>query len=426
MSSPGKQAPAEFRRVCSQRVPLDSTTVPVEGFLGETIDARGSVEDNKIVMEFSSEMTGGMTKSLWIEGCKLHVLLQDTDMPECQVSVTMRRQNMGEAGESSEECAEDSSSRATQSNVDQRVHCCCNSQTHCTCTRAAVREAPKMAHTLSVIDQNEPALSLQQAQVRELLKKEWPKSKNTSLSNVWEDRDNLIRQAGPAMVLMDAQDIERLGRIPAHAEQQHISMAEAKKRADAKGLRFFVDFFSHRWHSATQPDDDKNSQANALVEWAKYRAACGLASFFWIDYSCVDQTNVAPGIVMLPLYVATSNNILCFSGGEYEQRAWCRLERALFASFGAPTQDFIGPGFKYSGNPKRQRVVESYKSLNDPEHGVLSYSEDMPKVAALNLIAKQHWGQCWKQGLYDAVKTKMPSVHTLVYGTTQVRNRCFT
>ena len=68
--------------------------------------------------------------------------------------------------------------------------------------------------------------------------------------------------------------------------------------------------FSHRWCKKDEPDDNSNSKAHALVEWAKYRKACGLRSFFWIDYSCVDQKSIMPGVTMLPLYVASCNNIV--------------------------------------------------------------------------------------------------------------------
>ena len=99
------------------------------------------------------------------------------------------------------------------------------------------------------------------------------------------------------MVLVDPQTIATLGRIPKHdevcwtlnagllieccAKGHAVTLAQAAEMAAKDGLRFF-----------------------------NYRTACGLRTFFWIDYSCVDQNCIAPGVTMLPLYVATCNNIV--------------------------------------------------------------------------------------------------------------------
>ena len=102
----------------------------------------------------------------------------------------------------------------------------------------------------------------------------------------------------------------RLGRIPRSDEGYALPLAEAAELARAAGKRFFLEMFSHRWCSRGQPDDDENSKAKALVQWAKYRWATGLASFFWIDYTCIDQENVSLGVIMLPLYVASCNSLV--------------------------------------------------------------------------------------------------------------------
>jgi len=373
-----------------QKIPLDGSLCALrEDLRGQPVRCVGQVLDNKIVITHEEVNTPGRghVMTYWMEGCKLHMFAQDREEPEVSVSCVLRKHWTPEEPE--EKCSE----------VDTQLEESCP-------------EGPLER------DHTDP-------RVLELLEKEWPKDKNTSLSNTWQKRDEFIRNTGPAMVLMDPADIAELGRIPVHSERRFITMTEAKRRAEARGMRFFVDFFSHRWHKPTQPDDDHNSQAKALVEWGKFRAANGLATFFWIDYSCVDQTNVASGIAMLPLYIATSNNIVCFSGTEYEIRAWCRLERAMFAAFGAPTQDFISEGFTFSGDPEQQPVEEGYKILQDPEGGQLSFAVDVPKVAALNSIAKRHWRECWKVGLFETVRGHMECVDTLVYGATQVRNRRF-
>jgi len=264
----------------------------------------------------------------------------------------------------------------------------------------------------------QPADDSIKKEVSAMLDQQWPQHRNSSLLDTWKIRDELMRSIGPAMVLVDPSDVERLGRIPQYSEQCFITMTEAFARAQAKGKRFFIEFFSHRWPNMNEPDDEYNSQAQALVQWSLFRKANGLDVYYWIDYSCMDQQDVWPGVQMLPLYVASSNNILCYTSPDYEERAWCRLERMLFAAFCAPNQDVIGRGFQYSENQIR---VEELYTIQDPENGILSVPEDMPRMAELKTLAEVHWGKCWKEGLYDIVKDQMNSIESLVYGRTQVR-----
>ena len=150
--------------------------------------------------------------------------------------------------------------------------------------------------------------------------------------------------ARPTMVLVDPQTIATLGRIPKYdevwcwtlnagllieccAKGHAVTLAQAAEVAAKDGLRFFIEMFSHHWCKKDQPDDDASSKAKALVEWASYRTACGLRTFFWIDYSCVDQNCIAPGVTMLPLYVATCNNIVtahCWTERSSWSSCWCR------------------------------------------------------------------------------------------------------
>ena len=257
--------------------------------------------------------------------------------------------------------------------------------------------------------------------VSDMLDNEWPQHQNSSLLDTWKIRDEKMRSIGPAMVLVDPLDLERLGRMPKYSEQLFITMTEAHSRAQSKGQRFFIEFFSHRWPDVNQPDDKHNSQAKALVQWSLFRRANGLDVYFWIDYSCMDQEDVLPGVQMLPLYVASSNNILCYDSPDYEERAWCRLERMLFAAFCAPNQDVIRRGFEYT-EYEDQYQVESLWTIQDPEQGILSIPEDMGRVAELKILAEAHWGECWKEGLYDIVKDQMRAIEELDYGQTQVRS----
>merc|ERR1719181_1832727 len=143
------------------------------------------------------------------------------------------------------------------------------------------------------------------------------------------------------MILVDPDTIQRLGRIPHSAEGKTITMEAAAQKAEGQGRRFFIEMFSHRWHSPYAPDDRYNNKARVLCEWAKYRESMNFQTFFWIDYSCIDQSDIAPGVAMLPLYVSCCNNILCYDTPSYEFRAWCRVERLMFTSFVAPNNEYV-------------------------------------------------------------------------------------
>merc|ERR1719253_2082485 len=103
-------------------------------------------------------------------------------------------------------------------------------------------------------------------QVLRLLDDEWPKLKNSSLLDTWRDRDTLMRSIGPEMMLVDPATIEELGRIPHSAESKGITMSQAAERAKKANKRFFIEMFSHRWHTCFAPDDRDYGKAKVLCE----------------------------------------------------------------------------------------------------------------------------------------------------------------
>eukprot|EP00966_Prymnesium_polylepis_P317110 7326529-Prymnesium_polylepis.1 len=98
----------------------------------------------------------------------------------------------------------------------------------------------------------------------------------------WRARDDLMSSAGPPCVVVSAEALERLGRIPRFDEGESLSLPEAAKIAADSGKRFFLEMFSHRWCGRERPDDASQSKARALLEWARYRSSNGFCSFFWI------------------------------------------------------------------------------------------------------------------------------------------------
>ena len=123
-----------------------------------------------------------------------------------------------------------------------------------------------------------------------------------------------------------------------------------------------LEFVSHRWlrpwwpgsdnipvHSGSHvsykasPDDALGSKAQALARYG--RRACQEAQgdkAFWIDFSCLDQRKISPGVAMLPLYAAHCASLAIIDHAEYDERAWTRAERVLFAAFNKPEVVVLG------------------------------------------------------------------------------------
>merc|ERR1712137_503168 len=90
-----------------------------------------------------------------------------------------------------------------------------------------------------------------------------------------------------------------------------------------------VDFFmSHSWH------DDVDAKREAL---------CGLAAVFaqqlrreptfWLDKVCIDQTNLADGLRVLPINVMQCHKMLVLCGETYARRLWCLWELFTLLAF---------------------------------------------------------------------------------------------
>ena len=67
--------------------------------------------------------------------------------------------------------------------------------------------------------------------------------------------------------------------------------------------------------------------------FARSLNACLLAG---IDFTCVEQNDLAPGIAMLPLYTAICGRFVHYDHPQYHDRGWTRAERCIFAAFNKP------------------------------------------------------------------------------------------
>lgn len=88
-----------------------------------------------------------------------------------------------------------------------------------------------------------------------------------------------------------------------------------------------IDFFvSHSWHD---PALQKWQRLQELAE--VFHNEKGRYPTLWLDKVCIDQSNIADGLRVLPITVAASKKVVALVGETYPQRLWCAWE--LFTVF---------------------------------------------------------------------------------------------
>lgn len=90
-----------------------------------------------------------------------------------------------------------------------------------------------------------------------------------------------------------------------------------------------IDFFlSHSWH------DDAELKWQALERVAaRFRASHGREATFWLDKTCIDQSNLADGLRVLPVNVMACRKMFVLWGSTYAQRLWCVWELFTMLAF---------------------------------------------------------------------------------------------
>ena len=198
---------------------------------------------------------------------------------------------------------------------------------------------------------------------------------------------------------------------------------------------------SHRWarpngggpDDQPHPDDECGSKALALVKYGRdgAREKC-----FWIDFTCVDQDNLAPGIAMLPLYTAMCDRFVFFESEEYHDRGWTRAERCIFATFNKPyctalsraddvqtsaveeQEGQLARLMSLSGKHQRRRQMQL---LQNPEEGLLTAeAADRPRLTKLVELAHDKWGSSWRGRGEDWAREGIQGLPELRFGETQV------
>ena len=89
-----------------------------------------------------------------------------------------------------------------------------------------------------------------------------------------------------------------------------------------------IDFFvSHSWSDSPA----QKWRAMQLVVENFYQKH-GRYPTFWIDKFCIDQSELADGLRVLPVNVMSCRKMLCLSGRTYHTRLWCAWELCVLLS----------------------------------------------------------------------------------------------
>jgi len=215
------------------------------------------------------------------------------------------------------------------------------------------------------------------------------------------DRRLLIHKAnevGPRMRLLHCRRLEELGRLPSFDDGLTDDAISGIDRFGASTVEIFM--VSHRWlrpsldARLSHPDDSNKTKAKALIEftkwrrnWVRRRHGFELEIFYWVDYCCFDQRDVANYLPMLPLWVACCERMVRYETPDYHNRAWCRLELLLSHAFAfADHHVAIGGGFVASGT---NNGSEEKTPLQRPSEGVMTDDADAAGITLLEQFAEE-------------------------------------
>ena len=168
---------------------------------------------------------------------------------------------------------------------------------------------------------------------------------------------------------------------------------------------------------------------------------CWLAG---IDFTCVEQNDLAPGIAMLPLYTAICGRFVHYDHPQYHDRGWTRAERCIFAAFNKPQvtvlceadglldtsgaaavesepepepdeedDDQLPRLWSLRGKHRRVREVDG---LHDPIQGGFTDPSDRVLIAKLVDLAKRNWGKSWRGTMADWAGNGLRGLETLGFG----------
>ena len=223
-----------------------------------------------------------------------------------------------------------------------------------------------------------------------------------------------------AMRVISLERLQELKEIPRSSCHATVPVEEAHADASREGKKPRIFMCSHRWlrpstqRSISHPDDERSTKARILVDFAKWYTAnrqqidLHTKVFFFIDFSCIDQDSPLSGTLMLPLYVATCHNVVCFETSDFSERAWCLLELFMgcVLCHGGDFPFVIDRTFANNG----QREHRETRLLTDPTIGKLTLDTDANAIATLVNCVRD-----------EAKSTRR--VRPVTFGETQIRVR---
>jgi hypothetical protein len=116
-------------------------------------------------------------------------------------------------------------------------------------------------------------------------------------------------------------------------------------------------FVSHSWH------DDARVKWEALQVWCKeFCKKHGREPKLWLDFCCIDQSNIEASLRCLPVYLSGCRELLVIAGPTYVSRLWCVIELFVFVSIHRTQEG-------YKGVPLEVRVLghteEEHSTVRD-------------------------------------------------------------
>lgn len=118
-------------------------------------------------------------------------------------------------------------------------------------------------------------------------------------------------------------------------------------------------------------------------------------SWWWVDWTSADQNHTHGHIAALPLYIAASTSLMSVyvPGGDYDERGWIRVERALSAALNSPRAWKMVPATLFAelkAAGKAPPDTEWWR-LDDPAKGQATVETDRVYLQTLSELALRMW-----------------------------------
>jgi hypothetical protein len=157
-------------------------------------------------------------------------------------------------------------------------------------------------------------------------------------------------------------------------------------------------FVSHSWH------DDPRAKWEALQTWCKdFCQMHGREPKLWLDFCCIDQSNIEANLRCLPVYLSGCRALLIVAGPTYVRRLWCAIELFVFVSIHVTEEDHADKSHRYIHGPTEDHadVPLEVRVLGQTEEQCSSVREGL---ANFDIMACQCFDPKDKFRLLDVVE----------------------